>query len=126
METIKNSINWFEIPVTDFGRAKEFYSKIYDFDMPVQEMGHITMGFFPQEQGVGVGGSICKGEGYEPSAKGALVYLNGGEDLTEVLDRVEGAGGKIAVPKTQITPEIGYFAILVDTEGNRVALHSMK
>lgn len=126
MEMLKNSVNWFEIPVTDFGRAKDFYSKIYDFDMPVSEMGHITLGFFLHEQGVGVGGSICKGEGYEPSDKGALVYLNGGEDLSAVLSRVEEAGGTIAVPKTQITPEIGFFAVFVDTEGNRVAVHSMK
>ena len=126
METLKNSVNWFEIPVTDFGRAKDFYSKIYDFDMTVTEMGHITMGFFPHEQGVGVGGSICKGEGYEPSDKGALVYLNGGEDLGVVLGRVDEAGGTIAVPKTQITPEIGFFGVFVDTEGNRVAVHSMK
>ena len=126
MEMLKNSINWFEIPVTDFGRAKAFYGKIYDFDMPVSEMGHIMMGFFLQEQGVGVGGSICKGEGYEPSDKGTLVYLNGGEDLNVVLERVEDAGGKVVLSKTQITPEIGFFAMFVDTEGNRLALHSMK
>ena len=126
MEMLKNAINWFEIPATDFERAKNFYSAIFDCEMTVNEMGHIMMGFFSHEQGVGIGGSICRGEGYEPSKKGSLVYLNGGEDLSVVLNRVEAAGGTIQMPKTQITPDIGYFAILIDTEGNRVALHSMK
>ena len=125
MEMVKDAANWFEIPVSDFERAKTFYSRMFDFEMPTNTMGETQMGFFLHEQGQGIGGAICHGEGYEPSDKGALVYLNGGADLTTVLDRVEGAGGKVIVPKTQVTPEIGYVAHFIDTEGNRVALHSM-
>jgi len=124
MESLKNSLNWFEIPVTDFGRAQKFYSTIYDYDMPSVQMGETTLGFFLVEQG-GIGGAIAFGPGYEVSEAGALIYLNGGENLQVVLDRVEGAGGQILTPKTLIPNDLGYYAILKDTEGNRVALHSM-
>ena len=124
MEVINNSLNWFEIPVVDFQRAKKFYSTIYQFEMPETNMGKVTMGFFPV-QPHHIGGAIVKGDGYVPSDKGSFIYLNGGDDLQNVLIHIEKAGGKILQQKTQITPELGYFAIFNDTEGNRVALHSM-
>ncbi len=74
-----NSINWFEIPVNDFGRAKKFYSSIFDIDMYEQMMGPSQMGFFPGE---GVSGAIVKADGFKPSMDGALIYLAAGEDLT--------------------------------------------
>lgn len=125
MEKLKSAINWFEIPATDFERAVRFYSEIYAFDMPIRDMGHIKMGFFQHEPGVGTGGAVVTGDGCVPSQSGSKLYLNGGSDLLTVLDRVEGAGGTIVTGKRQISPEIGYFAIIVDTEGNRVYLHSM-
>ena len=121
---MKNAINWFEIPATDFDRAVRFYSAIYDNDMPTRDMEHIKMGFFSHEQGQ-VGGAVVSGDGYHPSQDGAKVYLNGGADLSAVLDRVETAGGSVVTGKTEISPEIGYFAIIQDTEGNHVYLHSM-
>lgn len=126
MEMVTNAFNWVEIPVKDFDRARSFYGKIFDFDMPTHQMGPNQMGFLLHEQGKGVGGAIVKGEGYRPSAQGTLAYLNGGENLQVVLSRVESAGGKVVIPKTQITPELGFFAVFNDCEGNRVALHSMK
>lgn len=126
MEEFKSAINWFEIPVTDFDRAVRFYSKIYAFDMPTRDMGHIRMGFFQHQPGAGTGGAIVCGEGYSPSKHGAKLYLNGGSDLRTVLDRVVTAGGAVRQDKTQISPEIGYFAMIDDTEGNCVYLHSMK
>ena len=122
---LKNSLNWFEIPVSDFERAKLFYSMIYKYEMPEQMMGPFRMGFFQVETG-GIGGAIIHGEGHIPSQEGSLVYLNGGDDLNIVLDRVENAGGKILKPKTKIADEMGFYAIFLDSEGNRVALHSMK
>ena len=121
-----NAISWVEIPVTDFERAKSFYSKIFDYEMPEMEMDSYKMGFLlsDQENG-GVGGAIVQGEDCEPSKKGSKVYLNGGNDLTVVLNRVEAAGGKIIAPKTEITPEFGFFATFEDTEGNYISLHSM-
>ena len=125
MEMNKHAFTWVEIPVNDFNRAKQFYSKIFDFEMPEQQMGEHLMGFFPHDyENGGVGGAIVKGDIYTPGKTGTLAYLDGGDDLNIVLNRVDQAGGTIEIPKTQITPEIGYFAIFNDTEGNRVALHS--
>ena len=125
MEKLKSAINWFEIPATDFDRAVRFYSEIYASDMPTRDMGHIKMGFFQHQQGDGIGGSVVSGEGYIPSVDGSKIYLNAGLDLSTVLDRVTDAGGTVVMGKTQISPEIGYFAIIDDTEGNRIYLHSM-
>ena len=125
MEQLKSAINWFEIPATDFDRAVQFYSQIYNYEMPTRDMGHIKMGFFQHEQGSGIGGSVVSGDGYIPSIDGAKIYLNGGADLSQVLERVEAAGGKVVMSKTEIAPDIGYFAIIDDTEGNRIYLHSM-
>jgi hypothetical protein len=75
----------------------------------------------------GVGGTLVDSGGYhKPSATdGPLIYLNGNPDVQIVLSRVEAAGGKITVPKTEISPEYGYMAVFLDTEGNRIALHSV-
>lgn len=125
MEVPTNAVNWFEIPVSDFARAKKFYSTIFGYEMPEMEMDSVRMGILPYQQGQGVGGAICFGEGYEPTEKGAKVYLNGGDDLTTVLNRVEAAGGKVELGKTAIQDDMGYFAIFYDTEGNWIGLHSM-
>jgi hypothetical protein len=125
MEMLQNAINWFEIPVADFDRAKKFYSTIYDYDMPEFPMGPMRMGILLyDQQKQGIGGAIVKGDGYVPSKHGAKVYLNGGSDLNVVLQRVEKAGGKIILPKTRIDEQLGYFAIFEDTEGNQVSIHS--
>lgn len=122
---MKNAVNWFEIPANDIDRAVKFYSSVLDTELQKQEMMGTKMAFFTNEA-EGVGGSICSGEGYTPSANGAKIYLNGGEDLSEPLSRVEAAGGKVVLPKTKITDEIGYMATFIDTEGNSVSFHSPK
>ena len=121
---MKNMLNWFEIAVSDFDRAKKFYETIFEFTMHSMQM-NVKMGFFPADEGK-VSGAICCGPDYQPSADGAVIYLNANPDLAHVLDKVEAAGGKILRGKTQITPEYGYMALFLDTEGNRVALHSNK
>ena len=98
MEKINNSLNWFEIPVTDFERARKFYSDLFDFEMPSTMMGENQMGFFLVEP-KHIGGAIVKGRGYIPSLTGTLVYLNGGADLSVLLSRVEAAGGKVELQK---------------------------
>jgi uncharacterized protein len=122
--TAYNAINWFEIPVTNFDRAKSFYEQIFGFSMLTNEMSGYRMGFFPQ--GSGVNGAICFGEGYIPSGAGSLLYLNANPDLNIVLDRVTELGGRILVPKTFIGEGQGYYAFIVDTEGNRIAMQSDK
>jgi len=125
MEKMTNSVNWVEIPVLNFDRAKEFYSRIYDYEMYEETMGAFRMGFLPMDRNPeGVGGAIVQGIGYTPTALGAKVYLNGGNNLLTVLNRVEGAGGDVLTQKTKITDEIGYFASFKDTEGNHIYLHS--
>ena len=94
METTTNAISWFEIPVDEFDRAKMFYSRIFDYEMPTMDMGPIRMGFLMFEQGKGVGGAIVKGEGLLPARNGTLVYLNAGDDLSTVLMRVDGAAAR--------------------------------
>ncbi|MDO8927805.1 MAG: VOC family protein [Bacteroidota bacterium] len=122
-----NSINWFEIPVLNFDRAKEFYSRIYDYEMHEMMMGPLRMGFLPMDpDSQGVGGAIVQGDGFVPTALGTKIYLNGGKDLLTVLHRVIAAGGEIITPKTLISDEIGYFAVFEDTEGNHISLHSME
>lgn len=124
MDIPTHAVNWVEIPVSDLERAARFYSTIYDYQMPTQEMGPLTMGFLHFEMGKGVGGAIVCGEGYAPGTEGCKVYLNGGNDLQVVLARVENAGGKVVMGKTHISDEIGYFGIFEDTEGNRLYIHS--
>jgi predicted enzyme related to lactoylglutathione lyase len=120
-----NAINWFEIPVTDFTRAKKFYETILGVEIMEMPFPNGKYGIFPTDIQNSVGGAIKQMEGSEPSDKGTLVYLNGGDDLNISLNKVEDAGGKIVLPKTSIGQN-GYMAHFIDTEGNRVALQSMK
>lgn len=113
----------FEIPATDIKRAINFYEAILDIDIEQMEMPGIQMGILPYEnqQIIGV---IMKGEGYEPSAKGVTIYLNGGDDLQLILEKVEQNGGSILVPKSPHADESGFFALFIDSEGNKMGLHS--
>jgi uncharacterized protein len=120
-----NALNWFEIPVTDFARAKRFYEKVLGIAVEPMVMGPLTMGMLSSDPNA-VGGAIVQGDGSVPSASGTLVYLNGGDDLAPLLARVEAAGGSVVVPKTEIGNDFGFFAHFLDTEGNKVGLHSMK
>jgi predicted enzyme related to lactoylglutathione lyase len=123
---MKNAINWFEIPVKNFERAKKFYSALFNTEIMIMPHPTYKYGMLPADmQNGGVGGGIVEGEGFEPSMNGPLIYLNGGDDLNVPLSKVEAAGGKILLPKTSIGPN-GFMAHFADTEGNKVALHSMK
>ncbi len=121
-----NVINWFEIPAKDFDRACKFYGEVLGGE--VQKMDSPTglkFGFLPGTEKESVGGAVVFGEGYVPSNKGSVLYLNGGDDLSKPLSRIEKAGGKVLTSKTSIG-ENGFIARFTDTEGNSVALHSMK
>ena len=120
---MSNAINWFELPALDFARAINFYNAVLACELQRMDSPEMEMAFFPTSDN-GVGGCVTYGNGNEPQEKGALVYLNGGADLSEPLGRVEAAGGKVLMPKTAIG-ENGFIAMFLDTEGNRVAFHSM-
>lgn len=124
---MKNAISWFEIPATDLNRAQAFYETILEIKMTKLDLANIKMRLFPIDDDQGIGGSICDSGGFhKPSpTDGPLLYLNANPDVQHVLDKVEKAGGKILVPKTQITEEFGYMAVINDTEGNRIAFHSL-
>ncbi len=120
---MKNFISWFEIPALDISRAMNFYGKVLDIELELTDMHGIQMAFFPMD-GQNVSGALVSGPDYAPSEKGVMIYLNAGDDLQPFLDRAEQAGGQIYVPKTEISPEMGYFAIFRDSEGNTMAFHS--
>lgn len=124
--TRKHAISWFEIPTVDLNRAQTFYERILDTRLTPLDLENFQMRMFPVEDITCVGGALCYSKSsHVPSATdGPLVYLNANPDVQQVLDKVVEAGGKILVPKTQISPEYGYMALIIDTEGNRIALHS--
>jgi predicted enzyme related to lactoylglutathione lyase len=127
MNANTNALNWFEIPVTDMTRAKHFYQVAFGIHLEDMNMPGMEMAGFPYEPQSGrVSGALVKSEYHKPSTDGVTIYLNANPDMTDVLQRIESLGGQIIMPKTQITPEIGYMAFLIDSEGNRVALHSQQ
>ncbi len=123
--THKYPINWFEIPASNFARAVKFYNTILDKELPTTQMNGADMAFFSSEP-LAVSGVIISRDGAEPSNKGILLYLNGGDNLNVPLSKVETAGGTVVLTKTKISDEIGFYAIFIDSEGNRLALHSMQ
>jgi len=125
MDKTTNSLNWFEIPATDLPRAKHFYQVAFSLHMEDMSFPSMEMAGFPGDMGNGkVSGALVKSPYHIPSADGAVIYLNANPDMTEVIERISANGGQVIMGKTQITPEIGYMALFIDTEGNRVALHS--
>ena len=123
-----SAISWFEIPATDLERAQAFYEAIFQIQLISMDMPNFQMRMFPiQNTQTGIGGALVKAHDfYKPSTTdGVLVYLNANPDVQQVLDRIAEAGGKVVVPKTEISPEYGYMAVFIDSEGNRVALHSI-
>lgn len=119
-----HAINWFEIPATDINRALSFYKKILNANMEVFDMMGMESFFLPADMENGsIGGCVIQGEGYEPCHKGPLIYLNGGKDLNDILNRVETAGGKVMQSKTDIGDH-GFYAFFEDSEGNKIGLHS--
>ncbi|MBL7692488.1 MAG: VOC family protein [Flavipsychrobacter sp.] len=125
--TFTHSISWFEIPTSDLDRAQDFYETIFDMKMIPMDMPEISMRIFPAETMMHVTGALVHNKDfYKPSATdGPVIYLNANPDVQIVLDRIVAAGGTILVPKTEISPEHGHMAIFLDTEGNRMALHSV-
>ncbi len=125
MDATTNSLNWFEISVSDIARAKKFYETVFSVQMDQQEMMGMQMAFFPAENMNGkVSGALVQGPMHKPSAEGAVIYLNGNPDLALALGKIEAAGGQVVMPKTHISEDVGHMAFFMDTEGNRVALHS--
>jgi predicted enzyme related to lactoylglutathione lyase len=117
-------ISWFEIPALDLNRASAFYEQILAVTLNRGDMGPQSLAVFPYNRDHATGGTLITGPGFKPSAEGAVVYLNAGPSLDAVLARVAPAGGSIALPRTELPPGMGAYAHVLDTEGNKVGLHS--
>lgn len=127
--SLNNAISWFEIGVQDLDRAAKFYEAIFSFGLIPLDIEKIKMRMFPiTDMENGVGGALVDSSGFHKpsSTDGPLIYLNGNPDVQNILDKIAGAGGTILVPKTEISPEYGFMAVFLDTEGNRIGLHSLK
>jgi len=125
---MQHAISWFEIPTTDINRAQKFYEAIFSITMVPMDLPNIKMRMFQlDDMMTQVGGALVDSGGFHKASAtdGPLVYLNGNPDVQIILDRVEAAGGKIMLPKTEISPEYGFMAVIYDTEGNRIGLHSI-
>lgn len=124
---LKDYISWFEIPVYDIQRATVFYNAIYNMEMEHGQNGEFLMAYFPSDAdtgtGTGIAGALIQGPGCYPNDTGVLIYLNAGNDMDSILGRIELAGGRIIMPKTVISETSGCFALFIDSEGNRLALH---
>ena len=124
-----NVVGWFEIPVANMDRAIVFYEKVMNLKLDRHQMGPLDMAWFPwlEEKPGSPGSLVYHAEYYNPSADGVLIYLTAHSgDLNNELSRVEEAGGKVIQPKTQISEDYGNMALIIDSEGNRIALHSRK
>jgi predicted enzyme related to lactoylglutathione lyase len=121
---VNNPVQWFEIATTDLERAKNFYAKVFDLEFQFVEMPDSKMYMFGAPDAIGSGGCLLHSAEVKPSADGTRVYFSC-EDVDIQAGRVEEAGGKLLLPKTDIG-EFGFFATIIDSEGNRIGLHSNK
>jgi predicted enzyme related to lactoylglutathione lyase len=129
MDKQHNIVGWFEIPVTNMERAIKFYETLFGIKLSRNKMGSIDMAWFPGSMdGPGASGSLVYApEMYTPSKDGCLIYFSSqAGDLSTELSRIIEAGGSVVMPKTLISDDIGYMAVCIDSEGNRIALHSQK
>jgi uncharacterized protein len=129
MSQKNNVVGWFEIPVANMQRATSFYSAVFNYELQHQVFGGEEMAWFPfNKSGMGASGSMVKNEEfYTPSSNGALVYFSSPSgDLNNELSKVEEAGGKVLQEKKLIAEDVGYMGLLLDSEGDRIAVHSRK
>jgi len=122
--THRSALNWFEIPVRDLDRAQAFYETLLATTIRRETIAPSELGVFAYDEPGTRGCLIAGADAPAPSQSGTLVYLDAGASLDAVLARVEPAGGRIATPKVQLPGEMGCFAHITDTEGNRVGLHA--
>jgi predicted enzyme related to lactoylglutathione lyase len=122
--TMKNAINWFEIPVTDLDRAAKFYESMLDTKLQRETMDGVDLAIFPMDE-TSVSGALAKADFMTPSDQGSIVYLNVEGIMDQAIERAQKMGSQVMFPKTSIG-ENGYIAHISDSEGNKIALHSMQ
>lgn len=125
-----NPVVWFEIHVQDMARARTFYEAVFHCQLetlqsPAGEASGMQMLSFPGDMTtMGASGTLVRMEGVPSGGGGTLVYF-ACEDCAVEQGRVEKAGGKVFKPKFSIG-QYGHCALVTDTEGNLIGLHSMK
>jgi predicted enzyme related to lactoylglutathione lyase len=117
-----NQIVWCDIPVVNLERAIQFYSALLGAEVKKQEFPGMSVGILPHNDGE-VGGCLFASDTEKPSDKGVMIYLNANGRLDDAIASAAANGGKVLQPKHPIGP-FGFRAIILDSEGNRVALHS--
>lgn len=121
---MNNLVSIIEIPVEDFSRAVNFYQTVMGIPIEEMEMDGNLMGVFPSE-GQTVNVCLVKGDDYVPTTTGAVLYLYAGDALDLMLERITSSGGQVIVGKTEIDPEMGCYAMFIDSEGNKLGLHGI-
>ena len=122
--TVTHPIDWFEIPVRDMDRAQRFYETLFAAPMRRESIGGNTLALFGDDRAA-VGRCLLAGPtAPQPSESGTLVYLNAQPSLDAVLARLPEPGGRVLTPKVQLPGDMGCFAHIADSEGNRVGLHA--
>ena len=122
---MKHLVNWIEIPASDIGRAKRFYSAILGVAFHDMDIGSTKYAIFPTEDRHNCG-ALAQGDSYKPGASGPTIYLDGGNDLDQILGKVENAGGKVTLPKMFLSDAAGCIGMFMDTEGNCIGVHNPK
>jgi predicted enzyme related to lactoylglutathione lyase len=121
--TQQDALNWFEIPATDLDRAQRFYEALLDIQMSREEAGPQTLAVFKYGEGR-VGGALVSGPRVSaPSTDGSVVYLDASPSLEKTLARAERLGARVLLPTIKLPGDIGSFAHIADSEGNRIGLH---
>lgn len=119
-----HALDWFEIPVRDLDRAQRFYETLLATTLRREQIAGSALAVFPYAE-QGAGGCLMAGpDAPAPSSAGTLVYLNADPSLDAALARVEAAGGRVVTPKVVLPGDMGVYAHVADTEGNRVGLHA--
>lgn len=122
---MNNPVGWFEIYVKDMGRAKTFYESVFGIVLSRLDSLDIDMWAFPMnEGGYGAPGALVRMDGFEPGGNSVLVYFSCADCAVEAAKAVK-AGGGIHEAKMSIGP-YGYIALVIDSEGNMIGLHSME
>jgi predicted enzyme related to lactoylglutathione lyase len=120
-----NPIGWFEIYVQDMGRARAFYGAVFGTQLERLEGPDIEMWAFPMESDrPGASGALVKMEGFPSGGNSTIVYFTCSDCAVEAR-RASESGGKIFKDKFSIG-QYGFIALVFDTEGNMIGLHSMR
>lgn len=123
---MQSAIRWFEIPTTQLDRAQAFYEAVLGRPMRRENMGPSQGAVFAYDAPQGVGGALLMGPSApQPAATGTLVYLDAAPALDAALARVLEQGGSVALPRQTLPAGMGYFAHILDLDGNRVGLYAL-